>query len=119
MAMTATLFSLSGASVELRKDRRALARVLRYVPPDGTVSGGHKAWHLSTILDALRTDGEQAREIAPATDGKPGHRANIIHEKLSLVRGGWRELRLGRKEMEPVDIDGFCEIIGKEPEVVL
>jgi hypothetical protein len=39
MPMTATLFSLSGASVELNKDRRILARVLRSVPPDGTISG--------------------------------------------------------------------------------
>src|SRR5215212_1292675 len=63
MGMVRTLYSVSGLSVELAKDRRTISRALASVPPDGKV-GAHPGWYLLTALQALgwigrKSDGER------------------------------------------------------------
>src|SRR5829696_4260102 len=63
MGMVRTLYSVSGLSVELAKDRRTISRALASVPPDGKV-GAHPGWYLLTALQALgwigrTSDGER------------------------------------------------------------
>ena len=54
MAMTRKLWSISGLSIELEKDRRTVAAALASTPPDGELYG-KKAWFLSTALEAVAT----------------------------------------------------------------
>lgn len=64
MAMTPTLWSISGLAVELEMDRRTVAAKLRDVPPDGQLRG-HPAWRLQTALLALRGDAKRPEPAPP------------------------------------------------------
>jgi uncharacterized protein YbjT (DUF2867 family) len=52
MPMRPKLYTIESLSVEMNKDRRAVAKALRGVPPDGKV-GPRDGWLLSTALKAL------------------------------------------------------------------
>jgi len=66
MGMVKALYSLNALSVELGRDRRSIAAALNGVPEDGMLKG-HKAWHLTTALQATepeprrRTAGDEGR----------------------------------------------------------
>ena len=64
MAMTPTLWSISGLAIELALDRRTIAAKLRDVPPDGQLRG-HPAWRLQTALLALRGDTKRPEPVPP------------------------------------------------------
>jgi hypothetical protein len=53
MALQRKLWSLNALSTELRANIRTMARALSEVPSDGAVSK-HRAWYLSTAIEALR-----------------------------------------------------------------
>jgi hypothetical protein len=53
MAMTAKVFSISGLSIELGRDRRTISRALSHTPPDGKCEDGTDGWHLRTALQRL------------------------------------------------------------------
>ncbi len=52
MAMTAKLWTISGLAAELGRDRRLISAALKGIPHDGK-SGRYKAWHMTTVLEAL------------------------------------------------------------------
>jgi hypothetical protein len=52
MAQLPSLFSINGLAVELGKDRRAIARILRTVEPDG-IAKGQPRWRIETVLAAM------------------------------------------------------------------
>ena len=52
MGLLPTLFSVSGLAVELHRDRRYVARVLRSVPPDAELKGQPR-WRLESVLAAI------------------------------------------------------------------
>jgi hypothetical protein len=61
MSMTAKLYSISGLSVELGRDRRTVSKALARVPPDGETADGHDGWHLTTVLAAIaRSEGRRS-----------------------------------------------------------
>jgi hypothetical protein len=60
--MTRTLFSISALAVELGRDRRTIAQALDSVSPDGKIAGGHKGWHLQTVLRALDDEPKTAAD---------------------------------------------------------
>ncbi|MER8844031.1 MULTISPECIES: hypothetical protein [Mesorhizobium] len=94
MAMTRQLFSISGLAVELDRDRRTIAKALERVPAEGTVSGGHQAWYLSTAMRAMK--------------GGRGDASALDHYLDRLI--DWEELTA----REPVDlpIDEACKVFG-------
>jgi hypothetical protein len=60
MSMTARLYTISGLSVELNRDRRTLGKALARVPPDGRTEAGDPGWFLTTALRALgRNNGRE------------------------------------------------------------
>jgi hypothetical protein len=63
MSMTAKLFSISGLSIELGRDRRTIGKALARVAPDGQLADGTDAWYLRSALTALeqRSDGRRER----------------------------------------------------------
>lgn len=81
MAMTKMLWSISGLSVELSRDRRTIAKVLAGVRPDGQLRG-KPAWRLETALAALAVEGKQQ---ALRTSGEP---FGTFLERLE----GWKEI---------------------------
>src|SRR4051812_8506439 len=89
MAMTRSVYSTSSLAVELHKDRRAIARALAEVSPDGKV-GAHPGWHLLTVLRALgwigrKVDGER---LDPEQERarKDAAIANLHELKLAAMR---------------------------------
>ena len=66
MAMTRTLYSISGLATELGRDRRTIAKNLEAVMPDGDLRGG-KAWYLATALAAL-AQRDSAGALDPAQE---------------------------------------------------
>lgn len=53
MAMTPQIFSISGLATEIGCDRRAVAKALSGVKPDGKLKG-KPGWRLATALAAMR-----------------------------------------------------------------
>jgi hypothetical protein len=69
MAQMPNLLTINGIATELNMDRRAVARLLRATPPDGTTAG-HKTWLLSTVLTAMQQQrrGGNSAELRVAAD---------------------------------------------------
>jgi hypothetical protein len=61
MGYTAKLFTLSGLSVELNRDRRTVGKALARVAPDGKTASGDDGWYLTTTLGALERIGDRRR----------------------------------------------------------
>jgi hypothetical protein len=61
MGYTAKLFTLSGLSVELDRDRRTVGKALARVAPDGKTASGDDGWYLTTALGALERIGDRRR----------------------------------------------------------
>jgi len=55
MAMLPQLYTINGIATETDRDRRAVAKMLADVPPDGQV-GKSPAWRLRTFLSAAERD---------------------------------------------------------------
>lgn len=81
------LWSINGLSVELRMDRRTLAKKLEGVPPDGEIKG-HAAWYLSTALDAIES--RQASSTRPVNRA----RSSVLQHFLDRMHD-WRDLCQG------------------------
>ena len=58
--MAVNLFTVNGAATQTGRDRKTIGRALRGVSPDGK-SGRWDAWLLTTILDALASNGTAQR----------------------------------------------------------
>jgi hypothetical protein len=69
MSMTPQLFSLSGLAVELRQDRRTVAKKLRGVAPDGELPGGHRGWFLATALREIDPPRRSYQSAPPPPEG--------------------------------------------------
>lgn len=74
MSMMPKLYSLHGLAVEVGLDRRAVAKLLRSTPPDGSMKGGAR-WRLSTLLQAIE-------DQRPHRRGGNGH----AHSNPELLR---------------------------------
>jgi hypothetical protein len=81
------LWSLNRLSVEIEMDRRTLAKKLEGVPADGEIKG-HRAWHLSTALDAIES--RQASSTRPVSRA----RTSVLQHFLDRIHD-WRDLREG------------------------
>ena len=88
MAMTRSLYSISALATELGRDRRTIAAALATVPADGK-RGVHRAWFLSTALDAL--------------DPKRRLVAETFIDHLCDRLDGWQEVYGGGKPAVPID----------------
>ena len=82
MSMHPTLFSCEALAIELGRDRRAIAKLLRDVPADGEVKG-RPAWRLTTALQALR----QREEAGRGTHGVNAACDAIERLEMELERG--------------------------------
>jgi hypothetical protein len=70
MAMLPRLWSLNGLAVELRLDRRTVARKLAKIPPDGRLDKGH-GWYLATALPVLVNGGSAPVEDYDIVERNP------------------------------------------------
>lgn len=107
MAMTRRLWSISAAAVELCRDRRTIAGVLKDVPPDGDIDARTKGWWLRTILDAMApqaADGDLNFEVERARKTK--EEADHIEMKNAQLR---REL-LARGDVDAAVTGAFARV---------
>lgn len=106
MAMTATLYSISGLAVELGRDRRTVAAALSSVRPDGR-KAQHPAWYLQTALDALG-----GKRRLPLDETFIGH----LVERLD----NWRDIYLDEDRAGSIrPIDEAAELLGVDRAAVL
>ena len=105
MAMTPTVFTISGLSTELGRDRRTIADALRHYPSDGKV-GSHDGWYLTTALMAL--------EAKRSSVDRPTARSFLV--EVMLDRLGMK--RTKKSHME-VTLDQFAKVLGQDSETVL
>jgi hypothetical protein len=104
MAMRRRLWSISGLSVELNKDRRTLAKILNSVMPDGK-ERGHDAWHLETVLIALE-----------ASQEPPSSTPAVLEHFLMRLKD-WREI-YNRPEHR-MSIDEMAAVLGTDRDQIL
>ena len=64
MRKTGHLWSISAIATELERNPRTIARALNGVPRDGTIKGGHDAWHLGTAVSALMQYERQSDQLS-------------------------------------------------------
>ena len=103
------LWSINGLSVELRMDRRTLAKKLEGVPPDGEIKG-HAAWYLSTALDAIES--RQASSTRPVNRA----RSSVLQHFLDRMHD-WRDLCQGPPIL--FTIEDIAEMFDVSRETVL
>ena len=107
MAMTARLWSISAAAVELGRDRRTVASALAKVAADGQ-EGKNNAWYLRTIINALsgnRGDGE-VLDYEAERARKTKEEADAQEMKNALMR---REL-LRREDVDAAVTAAFARV---------
>jgi hypothetical protein len=101
MAMQPALHTVEGLAVELDRDRRTIAKLLRNVPPDGQVKG-RSAWRLVTAIEALRRREIAISGNAPALDE--------LERLIDLLESG-----LERAQAEPDQVARRKILIGIGP----
>ncbi len=84
MAMTAKLWTISGLAAELGRDRRLISAALKGIPHDGK-DGRYKAWHMTTVLEAL--DGGDVLDLTTERARLAKAQADDREMKNALQRG--------------------------------
>ena len=109
MAMQRQLLSVNSIAVELQRDRRTVARALDGVPADG-MRGNHRAWYLTTAIQALRS----AEPRQHVSDRNSGGLLNLFLSRLE----DWEELR-STKRRANLDIRSVAAAVGTNVETIL
>jgi hypothetical protein len=118
MPMRPRLWSISALAVETRKNPRTIARALRATPAEGTVSGGHDGWFLSTALAALASYERSSDQLAvrPLSSGNGGGASAALPAQLEQLAGdidaGMRRFRAAGPDERLKVLEGFGTKVG-------